>query len=407
MKIIGLDVGRGSAVLCCLSSFPTNILQHYRQLRRSKQFYKVKCDRAGAEKLRSLQPDGIVLEPSGHWYAQFWVTLAKHDGIAVYWVSHTDLYCARGEYGFKNKRDTEDALSLAATYFDPSFVNIRGDKRYLNYYQNELVTNLRELFLAKEQLQKLRTNLVTQLRQRLSYELPEIATVKMTISDVRGYTPLIYWLATDTPNARYDKKHQLSIARDLNIKVSQYTRNHAGLIHNIEQRYFNHLELLQDAVTNSNFDAYNRVFDRFNFGLSCRSLLLFNIYPFDKFLIDGKPKIEREYGNSDRMQKRDRSLRKFQAFLGMSYSYSDSGKKSVKKFHGSSMIRSHLYAWAVCCVAPRDVRIYSSIGRQLSDRYFELRQTVKGKDALIRILFKATRLLYYELVKELTLTAKN
>lgn len=38
---------------------------------------KVKCDRAGADKLRSLQPNGIVLEPSGHWYAQFWVTLAK------------------------------------------------------------------------------------------------------------------------------------------------------------------------------------------------------------------------------------------------------------------------------------------------------------------------------------------
>ena len=81
--------------------------------------------------------------------------------------------------------------------------------------------------------------------------------------------------------------------------------------------------------------------------------------------------------------------------------HKDSGKKSVKKFHGSSMVRSHLYAWAVCSVAPSDYRIKSDIGKQLSDRYHELRQTVKGKDALIRILFKVTRLLYYELVKEL------
>ncbi len=401
MKIIGLDVGRGSAVLCCLSSFPQNILQHYQKLRREKKFYQVNCDRAGAELLRSLQPNGIVLEPSGHWYAQFWVTLAKHDGIAIYWVSHTDLYCARGEYGFKNKRDTEDALSLAATYFDPSFVNIQGNKRYLNYYQNELVTNLRELFLAKEQLQKLRTNLVAQLRQRLSYELPEIANVKMKISDVKGYTPLIYWLATDTPNVRYDKKHKLSIARDLNIKISDYTRDHAGAIVEVEKRYWQHLLELQSAITDSNFDGYNRVFDRFNFGISCRSLLLFNIYPFDKFLVGGKPLIDREYGHGDRLQKRDRSLRKFQSFLGMSYSYKDSGKKSVKKFHGSSMVRSHLYVWAVCTIAPTDYRISSEIGKRLSDRYQELRQTVKGKDALIRILFKATRLLYYELVKEL------
>ena len=130
-------------------------------------------------------------------------------------------------------------------------------------------------------------------------------------------------------------------------------------------------------------------------------MLLFNIYPFEKFLHDGKPLIEREYGLGDRLQKRDRSLRKFPAFLGMSYNYADSGTKSSKKFHGSSMVRSHLYAWAVCMVAPRAKRIDSSVGKQLSDRYQKLRKTVKGKDALIRILFKATRLLYCELVKEL------
>ncbi len=401
MRIIGLDVGRGSAVLCCLDKFPENILQHYRKLRQEKKFYKVNCDRTGATKLLSLQPDGIVLEPSGHWYAQFWVDLAKHHGIAIYWVSHTDLYCARGEYGFKNKRDTEDALSLAATYFDASFVNIHGNKRYLNYYQNELITNLRELFLAKEQLQKLRTNLIAQLRQRLSYELPEIATARMNISDVKGYTPIVYWLAYNQPNSRYDKISKSSIAWDINIKISNYTRHHAKLIHDIENRFFTHLELLQDAVNNSNFDNYNRVFDRFGFGLSVRALLLYNIYPFDKFLHNGKPLIEREYGNNDRLQKRDRSLRKFQAFLGMSYSYKESGKKSHKKFHGSSLVRSHLYAWAVCMVAPKSNRIPSNVGRQLSDRYQELRQTIKGKDALIRILFKSTRMLYSELVKEL------
>ena len=396
-----LDVGRGSAVLCCLNSFPANILQHYRQLRKEKKFYKVKCDRVGVEKLLSLQPNGIVLEPSGHWYAQFWVTLAKHHDIAIYWVSHTDLYCARGEYGFKNKRDAEDALCLAATYFDTSFVNVRGQKRYLNYYQNELVTNLRELFLPQEQLQKLRTNLIAQLRQRLSYELPEIATSTMQISDVKGYTPIIYWLAYNNANTRYDKIHKLSIGQDLNIKISDYTRSHAQLVHNIELRYFNHLELLDEAIKNSNFTVYNHIFDRFGFGISTRALLLFNIYPFDKFLHDGKPFIEREYGNNDRLQKRDRSLRKFQAFLGMSYNYADSGKKSMKKFYGSSLIRSHLYGWAVCSIAPSDYRVKSDIGKQLSDRYQELRQTVKGKDALIRILFKATRLLYSELVKEL------
>ncbi len=111
--------------------------------------------------------------------------------------------------------------------------------------------------------------------------------------------------------------------------------------------------------------------------------------------------IERESTDSGQIQKRDRSLRKFQAFLGMSYSYKNSGKKSMRSFHGSSLVRSHLYAWAVCTVAPSNVKIPSDIGKQLSDRYSELRKTVKGQDALIRILFKSTRFLYYELLKEL------
>ena len=65
------------------------------------------------------------------------------------------------------------------------------------------------------------------------------------------------------------------------------------------------------------------------------------------------------------------------------------------------MVHSHLYAWAVCMVAPSSDLINSDVDKKLSDRYQELRQTVKGKDALVRILFKATRLLYRELAKEL------
>jgi hypothetical protein len=130
-------------------------------------------------------------------------------------------------------------------------------------------------------------------------------------------------------------------------------------------------------------------------------LLLYHCYPFERFLINGKPWIEREENKFGKLQKRDRSLRKFQAYLGLSYSYRASGEKKSRKFHGSSLVRSHLYVWAVCMIAPSNYRIKSDIGVQLSDRYIELRTTVKGKDALIRILFKATRMLFYELLNEL------
>ena len=83
------------------------------------------------------------------------------------------------------------------------------------------------------------------------------------------------------------------------------------------------------------------------------------------------------------------------------FSYEQSGDSRKRKFHGSSIVRAHLYVWAVCMVALKDQRIDGEIGKQLSDHYQELRKTIKGKDALIRILFKATRMLYRELVKEI------
>ncbi|MEM7593154.1 MAG: hypothetical protein AAF383_16845 [Cyanobacteria bacterium P01_A01_bin.83] len=76
------------------------------------------------------------------------------------------------------------------------------------------------------------------------------------------------------------------------------------MIIEIEQRYFEHVNLIEKAIANSNFDAYNRVFNQFNFETTTRALLLFNIYPFDKFLVNGRPLIEREENHEGKVQKR-------------------------------------------------------------------------------------------------------
>jgi hypothetical protein len=238
MRIIGLDVGRGSAVLCCLESFPTNIKRTYKQLKANKQFYKLTTNTLGLEKLLALNPDGIVLEPTGHWYSHFWVTVAKVHNITIYWISHTDLDSQRGWYGFPNKRDEEDAFCLAASFFDPNFINEHGQKRFLNYYyEQELITQkIRETFLEKEQLQKLRSGLISQLRQRLAYEFPELIKTVANVSPLHGFTPFIGWLAGIHPSTRYENKYKLSVAHSLNITISDYTRSHALMITTIEQR---------------------------------------------------------------------------------------------------------------------------------------------------------------------------
>lgn len=403
MRIIGLDVGRGSAVLCCLDERPANIQQHYKKLKRSREFIKLNCDGAGVDKLLNLAPDAIVLEPTGHWYSHFWATVAKQNKIDVLWMGHVDLDKQRGSFGFTNKRDEEDALCLAASYFDNDFVDEHGNQRFLNYYYDRdlVISRTRELFLEKEQLQKIRNSMINQLRQRLAYEYPEAVKATLKISELRGFTPFIGWLAQRHKTTYHNNKYQLSIAHQLSVEISEYTRAHAAAIYDLELRISQNLDLLTKLLEVEEYQPYFRVFDRFGLGLDNKILLLYHIYPFDKFLIDGKPWVERDLNDKGKLQKRDRSLRKFQAFMGMSFSYRQSGDSKKRKFHGSSIVRSHLYAWAVCQVAPAGYRIKSDVGIELSDRYQELRKTVKGKDALIRILFKATRILYRELCREL------
>ncbi|NJO96426.1 MAG: hypothetical protein HC764_10710 [Pleurocapsa sp. CRU_1_2] len=180
--------------------------------------------------------------------------------------------------------------------------------------QSFAITRLRELFHEKEQLQKLRSGLISQLRQRLSLEFSEAARHTMKISQVKGYTPIIYWLAFNHFNSRYEKKYNDSIAPKLGIFITDFTRAHAKTIIDLEHRI------------------------------------------------------------------------------------TETGDKSSRKFHGNSIIRSHLYMRA-CCTVTRKIKRHE-LRKELSDRYAVLRTSVKGKDAITRILFKLTRMLFYELVKE-------
>ena len=401
-KIIGLDVGQGYAVACVLDRFPLNIQQHFKQLQKNRQFIKLKSDRSGVEQLLSLQPDAIVLEPSGFWYSAFWARVANIHHVEVCWIGHADLSHTRGSYGFTNKRDDEDSLCLAATYFDERFINVHGRKRYLQHYRSSEIEQLRSLFLGKEQLSKIRSGMVAQIKQRLSYEFPEMASKTFNISSVQGFTPFLGWLAGVSSNSRYDRLYSNSITQSLDISISDYTREHALALMRLEKRITIALLELEHILNFPEFVKYCEVFDRFGFGLSNKVLLLLHVYPFEKFLINGKPWVDYELSISDKLVKRHRSLRSFQAFLGLSYSIAQSGDRTTRAFHGSTMMRSHLYAWAVCQICPKNYKVNTEIGRALSDHYQQLRKSNKGKDSIIRILFKATRMLFYELNKVIT-----
>ena len=94
------------------------------------------------------------------------------------------------------------------------------------------------------------------------------------------------------------------------------------------------------------FVPYLKVFKQFGFGLRNQALLLCQCYPFDRFLLDGKPWVDYEEGINKQgiptSQKRHRSLRSFQLFLGLGYTEKQSGDKRVKALGGSEVTRASL-----------------------------------------------------------------
>ena len=102
--------------------------------------------------------------------------------------------------------------------------------------------------MEKEQLAKLRSGLVTQLKQRLAYEYPEIVKHRMIRSSLRGFTPIIGWLAGSHQDRRYDNKYALSVVHELDIEISDYTRSHCKNIVEIELRITKCYDYLENAL---------------------------------------------------------------------------------------------------------------------------------------------------------------
>lgn len=402
--IVGLDIGRSTAVAAALDFFPPNPKRYFNEHR--AEFVRIDTSVLGIEQLLALNPTALVMEPTGNWYSAFWREFAINAQIKIYWVGHADLAHQRGSYGFVNKRDDEDAFCLALTYLDKRFINIHGRARFLQFDSGK-VAQVRRKFLELEQIDKNRTSLVNQLRQRLTLEFPEVARRNFYTSIDLGFTPLLGWLARRHTYTRIQNEYDRSVARTIGIEISDYTRDQSEAICLLELREKKNIDELSSLLSSPEFSPYLKVFYSFGFGIRMQALMLSQVYPFEKFLVDGKPYIEWEKGENGKLQKRDRSLRSFQAYMGLSYSLKQSGDKRSKSFHGSTLVRSHLYAWALARIAPQPPkRLNTSIGNILGEKFDTLRRIdspIPGKDSFTRVLFRATALMFRELRTSLTL----
>jgi hypothetical protein len=354
------------------------------------------------------------MEPTGFWYSSFWYHLAKHNNIKVCWIGHKDLSDLRGSYGFTNKNDETDAVCLAASYLDKRFIDEHGRQRFLRHYLPEEILKVRENFYACEQLDKIRNQMINQIRQRLAAEFPEMAKYTFSRQGKYDYSPALGWIAGIKKHPKLENLWNRSESKRIGLGLTIYTREHAKAIIDLEVRLSQTERLLKEELEKDHFKKYMKIFNMFGFGQTLKSLFLLNCYPFERFLIKGKPHIERETSKPHIKNGKQEaggkpitkhiSVRQFQAYLGLAYSELKSGtSKKERKFHGSKIIRTHLYAFIMARICTGEKRrVQTEIGQELGKSYQKLKEKgIHGKDAIVRTEFKLTRKLFYELYKEL------
>jgi hypothetical protein len=351
--VLGIDIGAKFVMGFYLDEIPTMPYPDWYRKHSKGKIYKIKFDndknadeKPGVklneviELLLELKPDVIVMEPTGVWYSRLWATIAEQLSIEVKWIGHQDLHAKRGGYGFKDKDDRTDAFCLALTYLDPSF-----DPRRWITWRSDVAGDIHRTLLEIRGLERMTTPLKNQLHQRLKYEFPEIADRKITNRVTKdGYTAWLGWLAGVRTFTRIENFRKRSIATQLGIEISDYTREHALLLTGNQVRKRNLESKLNSLLAHSDLTPYIKVCDRLGFGQQLKAAIVSNIYPFDKFLLDGRVHIER-WETDVKEHKRNRSRAAMQISLGMGKRLIESGSSTRWRYAGSGMCRSMLYCW--------------------------------------------------------------
>jgi hypothetical protein len=318
-KVLGIDIGAKFVVAFCLESLPVGMsYKDYYKKNAKVAISKIRMDnkpkdsdkkiKDAIQLLKDINPTAIVMEPTGVWYSKLWAKIAEHLGIEVKWIGHSDLAFNRGVYGFEDKDDRTDAFCLAVSYFHPDYNN---QNKWLNWRAG-LIAEVNDRILELESLDSTSVVFTQQLRQRLKYEFPECAD--RTINNARtkdGFTAWVGWLAGIYSSKQIQSGYDKSIAIELGITIARYTRDHAAALAGNQIRETRLENDLAELLLDPEFDRYRPVLERFGFGLKMQGTILTNIYPFEKFLRDNRPHVER-WQDDVKWHKRNRSLAGFQ-----------------------------------------------------------------------------------------------
>ena len=399
MQIIGLDISKASVSACLLTEKPTEPRQFYYDC----DFHKFEATAFGIRGLLALIGTDLsntiaVMEPTGVNYQILWGTQLASAGVEVRLVGHKELRSFR-EYhlGLPDKDDDADALALAIYGWD--YLDV--PRRFVQV-RSRTIVEIRRLVLRLSHLNRVQSPIINRARQDLAWQFPEAAFVRSVRSSEK--VPLLWgWLCGQRQSVKYD----LMLEKSIGLGLTDELRRHAARICDIQREEMVLEFELSKLVSEPQFLPYRKVFARFGFGRRVEALLLSQIYPFENYLApDGKPDIKIRKGRmSGKPTKRHLSLRRFMKALGYAPSQESSGDLQKSKVSGGSdLCRKALWQWIFTRIEPQRCRLVNDIGSRLGE-IMDV-EKLSGRPVRLvrsRVAAKAVKLLFKELVRELSL----
>ena len=323
--VCGADVCKNSIVCCFLSARPQEKLSIY--LKNKSNFHTFKPNKDDVKRFLGFNPSHIVLEPTGTNYAWIWAEICQQNGIEILWVPNNKCGNCRSSIGIRSKTDEADALTLALIPFGEAVI----EDPYITYHHNDGLSQLRNLVLEHEHLIRAQSPLINRLRQQLAREFPEVAlTQSKKASD--GLVPLWAWLAQvdrnlDRESNFYETKWTESIAQDLVLEISDFTRNLARMVQELELEQQRILKQMRRELSRDVFANYYRVLNSFELNDKTICLIISLVYPIERFF------------NGDGMR---RGRSRFKQRLGLGKVEENSGDSRQQKASGSWLARKFL-----------------------------------------------------------------
>lgn len=312
--IIGLDIGRGSAVACVMTERPIDLMEFIRKYKP----ISLKATPAAIEELLKLG-SFFAMEPTGTDH-RFWQQSLEAAGATVLLCAGSRIRNHARESGITSKGDKEDAATVA------SYTHLHLGQGNLKAFQSNAGNQVQDFRRGLLSAQRTRTRIINQLKARLSYEASELCKFKATDRA---------W-GKDCPKCWHEllEIEQLSWQSREDVEQIIYWEKR-------EQR----LELEISALLEQpEFGIYSLL----EWGFTEKQIvpIVGALHPVSQFLdADGNRIIERIHTVSGNRVKLDRSLRGVHRCLGYGRLKIQSGDSWRWARTGDRTVLAALYSW--------------------------------------------------------------